>query len=92
MKKLLMIPGPTEFDKDVLAAMGEQTLSHVSPEFTEIFADALDMMRKVWMCPDGQPFIMAGSGTLLEVAGPLERYVWMNDIDPIALKKWETLM
>jgi len=70
MKKLLMIPGPIEFDNDVLAAMGKQSLSHVSPEFIDIFADALDMMKKVWMCPGGQPFIMAGSGTLaMDMAG-----------------------
>jgi len=70
MKKLLMIPGPIEFDNDVLAAMGKQSLSHVSPEFIDIFADALDMMKKVWMCPDGQPLIMAGTGTLaMDIAG-----------------------
>ncbi|MFO7853051.1 MAG: pyridoxal-phosphate-dependent aminotransferase family protein [Bacteroidota bacterium] len=70
MKKLLMIPGPIEFDNDVLAAMGKQSLSHVSPEFIDIFADALDMMKKVWMCPDGQAFIMAGTGTLaMDMAG-----------------------
>ncbi len=70
MKKLLMIPGPIEFDNDVLAAMGRQTLSHVSPEFIDIFSEALERMRKVWMCPDGQPFIMAGSGTLaMDIAG-----------------------
>ena len=70
MKKLLMIPGPIEFDKDVLAEMGKQTLSHVSEEFIDIFADSLDMMKKVWMCPGGQAFIMAGSGTLaMDIAG-----------------------
>lgn len=35
--------------------------------------------------------LMAGSGTLLEVAGPLGRRVWMNDIDPEALTHWENL-
>ncbi len=70
MKKLLMIPGPIEFDKDVLAAMGKPTLSHVSKEFIDLFAGSLDMMKKVWMCPGGQPFIMAGSGTLaMDIAG-----------------------
>ncbi|MBN1904430.1 MAG: alanine--glyoxylate aminotransferase family protein [Deltaproteobacteria bacterium] len=64
MKKLLMIPGPIEFDEKVLAAMSEPTLSHVSPEFIDIFGEALEMMKKVWMCPEGQPFIMAGTGTL----------------------------
>ena len=70
MKKLLMIPGPIEFDAAVLAEMGKPTLSHVSKEFIDIFADSLDMMKKVWMCPGGQAFIMAGSGTLaMDMAG-----------------------
>ncbi|MDZ7738659.1 MAG: alanine--glyoxylate aminotransferase family protein [Bacteroidales bacterium] len=70
MRKLLMIPGPIEFDSDVLKAMSEPTLSHVSKEFIEIFAESLEMMKKLWMCPDGQPFIMAGTGTLaMDMAG-----------------------
>ncbi|MBS0011939.1 MAG: alanine--glyoxylate aminotransferase family protein [Bacteroidales bacterium] len=70
MKKLLMIPGPIEFDEKVLSAISEPTLSHVSPEFIDIFAGSLEMMKKVWMCPDGQPFIMAGTGTLaMDMAG-----------------------
>ncbi|MDT8400947.1 MAG: alanine--glyoxylate aminotransferase family protein [Bacteroidales bacterium] len=70
MKKLLMIPGPIEFDNDVLSAAGKQTLSHVSKEFIDIFGEALEMMKKVWMCPAGQPFIMAGTGTLaMDMAG-----------------------
>lgn len=70
MKKLLMIPGPVEFDNDVLSAVGKQTSSHVSQEFIDIFGESLEMMKKVWMCPDGQPFIMAGTGTLaMDMAG-----------------------
>jgi alanine-glyoxylate transaminase / serine-glyoxylate transaminase / serine-pyruvate transaminase len=61
---LLMIPGPVEFDAEVLAAMGAATPSHVSPEFIETFARALEQLRDVFLCPDGQPFILAGSGTL----------------------------
>lgn len=70
MRKLLMIPGPIEFDSDVLKAMGEPTLSHVSKEFIDIFAESLEMMKELWMCPGGQPFIMAGTGTLaMDMAG-----------------------
>jgi len=70
MKELLMIPGPIEFDAEVLSAMGKPTISHVSKEFIDIFGESLEMMKKVWMCPDGQPFIMAGSGTLaMDIAG-----------------------
>lgn len=70
MKKLLMIPGPIEFDSDVLNEMGKPSLSHVSKEFIDIFADSLLMMKKVWACPGGQAFIMAGTGTLaMDMAG-----------------------
>ncbi|HKL66584.1 MAG TPA: hypothetical protein VJ877_01735, partial [Bacteroidales bacterium] len=70
MHKLLMIPGPIEFTPEVLSSMSEPTLSHVSGEFIKIFGDSLEKMKKVWMCPDGQPFIMAGTGTLaMDMAG-----------------------
>lgn len=62
--KLLMIPGPVEFDPEVNAAVGEPTVSHVAPDFIESFGRSLELMRKVWEAPDGQPFILAGSGTL----------------------------
>jgi len=63
-RTLLMIPGPIEFEPAVLAALGAPTTSHVAADFIEVFGQALERMRKVWLCPAGQPFIMAGSGTL----------------------------
>ena len=63
-RKLLMIPGPVEFDPAVMEAMGEATTSHVAPDFIEAFGQALERMRQVWLSPDGQPFVVAGSGTL----------------------------
>lgn len=74
-RKLLMIPGPIEFEPDVLAAMAEPTPSHVAPDFIEVFGHALDQLREVFAAPDGQPFVVAGSGTLameLAVANLLE--------------------
>ena len=62
--KLLMIPGPIEFDPAVLAALAEPTPSHVAPDFIEVFGRALDNLRTVFQAPDGQPFVLAGSGTL----------------------------
>lgn len=65
-----MIPGPIEFDPSVMEKMAQPTLSHVAPTFIESFGRALEMMRDVWLCPSGQPFIVAGSGTLaMDVAG-----------------------
>ena len=63
-RKLLMIPGPIEFEPKVLQALATPTDSHVSPDFIETFANSLELMRKVWQSKTGQPFIMAGSGTL----------------------------
>ena len=69
-RKLLMIPGPIEFDPAVLAAMGAPTTSHIAPDFIEVFGQALERMRDVFLSPDGQPFVMAGSGTLaMDLAG-----------------------
>jgi alanine-glyoxylate transaminase/serine-glyoxylate transaminase/serine-pyruvate transaminase len=68
-RDLLMIPGPIEFDPAVLRAMARPTLSHVSSEFVEIFGEALGDLRKVFLSADGQPFVIAGSGTFaLELA------------------------
>lgn len=63
-RKLLMIPGPIEFEPEVIQAMGKPTTSHVAPDFVESFGHALDMMKEVWLAPSGQPFVVAGSGTL----------------------------
>jgi len=63
-KRLLMIPGPIEFTDEVLAEMSLPTLSHVDPQFIEEFGQAIEKMRKVWLAPNGQPFAVAGSGTL----------------------------
>jgi len=69
-RKLLMIPGPIEFEPEVLAALGAPTTSHVAPDFIEAFGQALERMREVFLCPDGQPFVVAGSGTLaMDLAG-----------------------
>jgi alanine-glyoxylate transaminase/serine-glyoxylate transaminase/serine-pyruvate transaminase len=68
-RSLLMIPGPVEVDGDVLAAMGRPPVSHVSPGFVQVFGECLDGLRDVFAAPDGQPFVVAGSGTLaMEIA------------------------
>jgi alanine-glyoxylate transaminase/serine-glyoxylate transaminase/serine-pyruvate transaminase len=50
--------------KNVLRAMGMASTSHVAPNFIEVFGQALERMRDVFLCPSGQPFAVAGSGTL----------------------------
>lgn len=69
-RTLLMIPGPIEFEPAVLAALGAPTASHLAPDFVEAFGQALERMRQLFLCPDGQPFVVAGSGTLaMDLAG-----------------------
>ncbi len=69
-RTLLMIPGPIEFEPAVLSALGAPTTSHVDPQFIEAFGQALERMREVFLCTDGQPFVVAGSGTLaMDLAG-----------------------
>jgi len=69
-RKLLMIPGPIEFELEVMDAMSVPTPSHVAPDFIESFGHSLEMMKEVWMCPSGQPFVVAGTGTLaMDIAG-----------------------
>jgi alanine-glyoxylate transaminase/serine-glyoxylate transaminase/serine-pyruvate transaminase len=69
-RTLLMIPGPVEFEPAVLAAMGAPTTGHLAANFIEAFGQALEKMRKVFLFPDGQPFVLAGTGTLaMDAAG-----------------------
>jgi alanine-glyoxylate transaminase/serine-glyoxylate transaminase/serine-pyruvate transaminase len=63
-RKLLMIPGPIEFTPEVQQAMGLATASHVAPNFVDAFGEALERLRLVFQAPNGQPFVVAGSGTL----------------------------
>jgi len=63
-RTLLMIPGPIEFEPAVLSALGAPTTSHLAPNFIEAFGQSLERMRQVFLSTDGQPFVLAGSGTL----------------------------
>lgn len=62
-RKLLMIPGPIEFEPDVLAAMATPSNSHTDEAFIEVFGQALEDLKVVFAAPDGFPFVIPGSGT-----------------------------
>ncbi len=75
-RQILMIPGPVELDSEVLAALGRTQVGHVNPKFIEIFGGCLDGLREIFAAPDGQPFVVAGSGTLameLAIANIIEQ-------------------
>jgi len=62
----LLIPGPIEFDDDVLASMSHYSESHVGQPFVNTFGEVLAMLRKLFQTenPASQPFVISGSGTL----------------------------
>jgi alanine-glyoxylate transaminase/serine-glyoxylate transaminase/serine-pyruvate transaminase len=60
-----MIPGPVELSPGVLAAASAPPPGHTSPRLIEAFGRSIERMREVWRSgPSGQPFLLAGSGTL----------------------------
>jgi alanine-glyoxylate transaminase/serine-glyoxylate transaminase/serine-pyruvate transaminase len=63
-RPLLMIPGPVEFEPEVLAALANPSPSHMDADFAKAFGRALVRMREVFGAPGGQPFVIAGTGTL----------------------------
>ena len=62
-RELLMIPGPTMVSPRVLRILAKPILSHVSGEFVDGFAEALELQKKLFVT-EGTPFLLAGSGTL----------------------------
>jgi alanine-glyoxylate transaminase/serine-glyoxylate transaminase/serine-pyruvate transaminase len=58
-----MIPGPTMVSPRVLRILAKPVLSHVSKEFVDGFADALELQKKLFVT-EGTPFMLSGSGTL----------------------------
>lgn len=67
-RKLLMIPGPVNADPKVLRALSKPSLSHTDIDFAEVYKEALDNLKKVFMTKN-EAFAIAGSGTLaLEMA------------------------
>ncbi|MFQ6053807.1 MAG: pyridoxal-phosphate-dependent aminotransferase family protein [Candidatus Bathyarchaeia archaeon] len=62
-RELLMIPGPTMVSPRVLRVLSKPVLSHVSKEFVDGFAEALELQRHLFVTK-GTPFMISGSGTL----------------------------
>jgi alanine-glyoxylate transaminase / serine-glyoxylate transaminase / serine-pyruvate transaminase len=61
---LCMNPGPIEFEHRVLKQFAHEGISHVDKTVIEVFGQCLEKMRKVFLAADGQPLVVAGSGTL----------------------------
>jgi alanine-glyoxylate transaminase/serine-glyoxylate transaminase/serine-pyruvate transaminase len=69
MEKLLLIPGPSPVHPRILAALAAPTVSHTSPELAADMSAALDNLKKIVFTKTGEPFVLAGAGTLsMEIA------------------------
>lgn len=68
-QKLLLIPGPSPVVDRILEALAQPTVSHISPQMEKELTGALENMKKIVFTSSGQPFIVAGAGTLaMEIA------------------------
>jgi alanine-glyoxylate transaminase/serine-glyoxylate transaminase/serine-pyruvate transaminase len=63
-EKLLMIPGPSPVHPRIINSLALPTVSHVSPVLVEELKEALANLKKIVFCDKGEPFIVAGAGTL----------------------------
>lgn len=63
-EKLLLIPGPTPVHPRILNALFLPTVSHVSPIHVDELKEALSNLKEIVFCQRGEPFIVAGAGTL----------------------------
>ncbi|MGB8951444.1 MAG: alanine--glyoxylate aminotransferase family protein [Candidatus Aminicenantales bacterium] len=69
MEKLLLIPGPSPVHPRIIHSLSQPTVSHVSPEMAVELRGACENLKKIVFCEKGEPFIIAGAGTLaMEVA------------------------
>lgn len=63
-EKLLLIPGPTPVHPRIINTLALPTVSHVSPMLVAELKEALANLKKIVFCEGGEPFIIAGAGTL----------------------------
>jgi aspartate aminotransferase-like enzyme len=63
-EKLLLIPGPTPVHPRILNALSQPAVSHVSPAHAAELKEALANLKNIVFCQQGEPFIVAGAGTL----------------------------
>lgn len=64
--KLLMIPGPTPVQREILDALGEPTISHTSATMADIVTRCLSGLRSVAGTERAQAFVFGGAGTLAQ--------------------------
>ncbi len=69
MAPLLLIPGPSPVVERILEALARPTVSHVGADMAADTSLALANLKRIVFCAEGQPFLVAGAGTLaMEIA------------------------
>ncbi len=69
MRELLLIPGPTPVNEEVLKEISRQPISHVSKDFGEYLKKCVEYLMVIFGTNSGEIFIIPGSGTLgMEIA------------------------
>jgi alanine-glyoxylate transaminase/serine-glyoxylate transaminase/serine-pyruvate transaminase len=69
MEKLLLIPGPSPVHPRIIQVLSQPTVSHISQDMSDDLTTALANLKKIVFCAAGEPFIIAGAGTLsMEIA------------------------
>jgi len=82
--KLLLIPGPSPVIPRILDALAKPTVSHVGPDMAHDLKEACANLKRIVFCENGEPFIVAGAGTLamemaiLNTAGPGDRVLVLS--------------
>ena len=82
--KLLLIPGPSPVVPRILDALAKPTVSHVGPDMVHDLKEACENLKRIVFCENGEPFIVAGAGTLsmemalLNTAAPADRVLVLS--------------
>lgn len=83
-EQLLLIPGPSPVAPRILDALAKPTVSHVGPEMARDLREACENLKRIVFSEEGQPFIVAGAGTLamemalVNTAGPSDRVLVLS--------------
>lgn len=83
-EKLLLIPGPSPVLPRILETLALPTVSHVGSEMVRDLREACDNLKQIVFSEEGQPFVIAGAGTLamemalLNTAGPSDRVLLLS--------------
>ena len=83
-EKLLLIPGPSPVVPRILDVLARPTVSHVGPDMAHDLKEACENLKQIVFSETGEPFIVAGAGTLsmemalLNTAGPSDRILVLS--------------